>query len=473
VDNLAGGDGPLVRPCGQDQGECRAGEETCRLGEWVDCTGVSPSEETCDGRDNDCNGQVDELTRPCGEAVGIGDVGQCRIGRQACVFADCLADPNLCDPDGWSFACEGAVGPTDEVCDGLDNNCDGAADEGLINACGRCGEPLTEACNGEDDNCDGRVDENAVCPTGYLCFVGECVAPCDASMECGGEYTCVQVYPGAGFCHPNGCAGNDCPRGLVCNPDTRLCDDPCRDVTCAAGEGCDLGRCVPSACRHRGCPEGQRCGADDACEPDPCAGVMCGDRQFCRDGLCIEACIGRFCGAGLACLDGACVEDACGGRCLRSEVCDPVDGACLESPCARVTCPEGLACVEGECRADAPCASIQCPLGTRCVEGSCTDGTPGVAPDLSSGGGPVEPGDAGPSTDGGPRRDAVVEVADAFVRPPMADARLTEPDAGAGETVPANDAGCACRSAGGPRGSAWPVSALLVAWGLRRRRRSR
>jgi MYXO-CTERM domain-containing protein len=475
VDNTPAGDAPLTRPCGRDQGECRAGEEVCRQGAWVDCTGVGPAEEVCDGRDNDCNGQVDELSRPCGEAVGIGDVGQCRIGRQACIFADCLVDPNICDPDGWGFACEGAVGPADEICDGLDNNCDGAADEGLINACGRCGEALTEACNSEDDNCDGRIDENAVCPPGYLCFVGECVAPCDASMECGGEYTCVQVYPGAGFCHPNGCAGNDCPVGLVCNPDTRLCDDPCRGVSCADGEGCDLGRCVPAACRHVGCAEGLRCGADDACEPDPCAGVACGDRQFCREGVCVDACVGRFCGAGLTCVDGTCIDDPCGGRCLRSEVCDPTDGACAESPCARVTCAEGLACIDGECRADAPCATLECPLGTRCVDGTCTDGTPGVAPDLSGGGIVPPEADAGPSDDGGPGSDAQVESRDAFFRPPVGDARPAE--AGAPNDSAANTggepaaAGCGCRTHATAHGSAaWAWLLGLGLLGVRRRR---
>jgi hypothetical protein len=111
VDNLPGSDGPLARPCGVDVGECRSGEEICRAGEWLACTGVAPTEEVCDGRDNDCNGQTDELTRACGDALNIGEIGQCRIGRQACVFAACIADPTICDPDGWAFACEGGVGP--------------------------------------------------------------------------------------------------------------------------------------------------------------------------------------------------------------------------------------------------------------------------------------------------------------------------------------------------------------------------
>lgn len=46
-----------------------------------------------------------------------------------------------------------------EECDGVDNDLDGETDEGLLNACMRCGPTPTEICNGIDDDCDGLVDE--------------------------------------------------------------------------------------------------------------------------------------------------------------------------------------------------------------------------------------------------------------------------------------------------------------------------
>ena len=243
VDNLPGDDAPLARPCSRDLGACRAGVEACVAAAWQPCDGVLPHDERCNGDDDDCDGVTDELSRPCGPAVDIGDVGQCRIGAQACVEGD------------WSGACDG-VGPTVEICDGLDNDCDGEADEGLFNACGTCGPAPAEACNGRDDNCDGRVDEGASCPDGYLCFAGACVFPCDDAGECPGGYTCVDAWPGAGLCHADACAAARCPAGFVCDADARACTDPCRGVACGDGRACELGDCVDATCRHVGCAEG-------------------------------------------------------------------------------------------------------------------------------------------------------------------------------------------------------------------------
>jgi hypothetical protein len=74
----------------------------------------------------------------------------------------CDGVDNDCDrqiDEGLLNAC-GACGPAPaEVCDGVDNDCDGATDEGLLNACGTCGPAPREVCNDFDDDCNGEVDD--------------------------------------------------------------------------------------------------------------------------------------------------------------------------------------------------------------------------------------------------------------------------------------------------------------------------
>jgi hypothetical protein len=69
----------------------------------------------CDGLDNDCDDVVDNGNPGGGATCGATDVGECSFGTTAC-------------QDG-GIVCVGDVGPAAEVCDGLDNNCDGAVDE--------------------------------------------------------------------------------------------------------------------------------------------------------------------------------------------------------------------------------------------------------------------------------------------------------------------------------------------------------
>jgi hypothetical protein len=124
--------------------------------------------EACNSRDDDCDGSVDE---DFGGATSCG-VGACRRTVSSCAGGV----PGACVPGT----------PLPEVCNGLDDDCNGLVDDGLsalVCGVGRCervvpacldgapqacvpGPVAAETCNGVDDDCDGTIDEGVCLPTG-------------------------------------------------------------------------------------------------------------------------------------------------------------------------------------------------------------------------------------------------------------------------------------------------------------------
>jgi hypothetical protein len=165
------------------------------------CTPQNGGVEACNGVDDDCDGGRDEDFDLQGDVANCGACGRacdplnaegaCDGGR--CATVRC--DDGFVDLDGdggCEYACR-AQGA--EVCNRVDDDCDGQTDEGTLNRCGGCGPEPGELCNGFDDDCDGQTDE------GVTNRCGGCGAE-PAEVCNGADDDCNGVVDDHGVCGP-------------------------------------------------------------------------------------------------------------------------------------------------------------------------------------------------------------------------------------------------------------------------------
>jgi len=279
-------------------GQCKHNVPVCIGGEPNKCDPKEgASQEVCDGKDNDCDGEADE-----------------ELGATTCGFGECEHTVDNCSK-GVPQICNPFQGAQLETCDGEDNDCDGLADEDLgVATCGlgqcfhsvpKCvdGQPgdcdplegaQDEVCDGKDNDCDGKVDQELGLT---YCGLGQCGHQVD---NCSNGVTQVcDPLEGAG---PETCDGvdNDC-NGQV--------DEELGSVTCGLGQ-----------CEHTVdiCVGGQlqQCNAFEGAQAETCDSL---DNDC--DGLLDEELGTTTCGQGECehtidnCQDGQLVQ------------CDPFEGA--------------------------------------------------------------------------------------------------------------------------------------------------
>jgi len=187
-------------------GQCKAGTQVCSPNQtWGNCLGaVTPgSTEFCDGKDNDCNGIIDEKVAGTGQPCFVANKsGECQRGLLVC--------------KNVKIVCEQSVQPTKEICDNKDNDCNGKTDDNVSRTCtisascsgtqvcssgtwGSCkaSSSTKEICDNKDNDCDGKIDNGVtrtctlgVCTGSQTCTAGKwsaCAASGGAAEVCDGK----------------------------------------------------------------------------------------------------------------------------------------------------------------------------------------------------------------------------------------------------------------------------------------------
>jgi hypothetical protein len=378
---------------------CSAGVQACTGGAWAaTCTNLHvPSLDLCDGADNDCDGVIDPGC-PCssGKACYLGapntnGVGVCHAGTWA--LPVCSAVPA-------DQRCVGVELGQVEVCNGLDDDCNGLVDDfPYTAACGEgvCGvqrkacvggveQPCTlstipgyqanEVCGDAlDNNCNGIVDDGCLCVVNasIACFTGGAGCPTDGGAcvgECArGSQVCTALSDGGlGY---GSCAMQTLPVTEVCNDSLdNDCDTTtdCADSDCS-GKSCGLNGliCSTGACRCVFRDGGVNTNNVELCANG--ADDNCNGKADCAD----SACLGSSCGANSR----FCVVGGDGGA---NCTCVPPDAGVAQV--TETLCGDG---VDNDCDglkdcAASSCAGRTCATGRTCQQNVCTCLTDGGTP---------------------------------------------------------------------------------------------
>ncbi len=381
------GKGEIIASC--------KGTRSCLPNGLGACAAEAVGKEVCDGKDNDCDGDLDE--------------GACEDGN------GCTAD--LCD--GQTGKCDSTPAPNGSTCDADGSACTDA------DACqsGKCkaGAPLN--CNDTNpctkDSCDAKggcshsYNNGVSCSDDNPCTIGDkCKeGSCDSGKpkKCSSPDVCTlskcSVKDGK-------CKFEDALNGLPCDDGNQCTEgDACKGGSCKAGSlsNCDdANPCTTDQCQGaKGCTnvantkpcdaDGSKCTAGDKCKAKVCVvgpAKNCDDKNPCTSDSCNKAnglCVfdgkghnGDPCDDGKGCTQkDTCTNGKCAGKnasCddnnpCTADKCDLAAGKCVydAKPFAGKACDDGEACTNGDKCTAGKCAGVGkvCNDGNPCTVDTC------------------------------------------------------------------------------------------------------
>ena len=331
----------------------------------------------------DANATEQKLATTCNAAVVTG--GSCPGTR-------------ACGSNGLS-ACTASPSAT-ELCDGVDNDCNGLTDDVVCDDKNLCTDDLCVALDQTCAHTPNQLicsDGNA-CSTGDVCTSGVCTGKtidCDDQNPCTSDSCDTKL----GCQHENAAIpcddGNACTLGDTCIDGSCVVGKKkdCNDQNACTADGCNS---VSGACGHAPltgnlCTDANFCTEGDTCTDGVCAGkvVDCDDKNACTtdscaptsgcdhatfDGVCED---GNFCTVGDTCIDSVCIsgsskncndQNACTG-----DSCDVTTGNCVNKPLNGAVCNDGNFCTLSDACTDTVCSGtlVNCDDQNPCTSDSC------------------------------------------------------------------------------------------------------